>query len=146
MSTQSSSPDSQSAARLASAVRSATRRLLTVDATVRAIVLTAGGWRLYESATQVYYTVRVATDSAGTLESGETAPSTAFLAAPSAGSPDAALAFPASGTAPTGLAAATLPGDYREIAVRGSAFVVLYVRVASGSTTIALEGPFEATE
>lgn len=139
------SAESQAAARLASSIRAANRRRLTVDNTVRAIVLEGGGWRLYGSTTQAYYCVRNAADSAGTLVSGETAPSTSYLAAPSAGSPGAALAWPASGTDATALAAPVLADDYREIAVRGGQFVVLYVRVATGSTTLDLEGPFELT-
>ena len=138
------SSESQRAARYASSVRGADRRLLTSDNTVRGIVLGAGGWRLYGSTTQVYYCVRNATDSAGTLASGETAPSTSYLTAPSAGSPGAALAWPASGTAVTALAAAVLPDDFREIAVRGGQYVVLYVSSAT-ATTLALEGPFELT-
>lgn len=145
MPAQNSSPTSQVAARLASAIRGAGRRLLTVDTTVRVITLGPGGWRLYESSTQVYYAVRNATDSAGTLASGESAPTTSELAAASAGSPGTALAWPSDGTV-TALAAATLLGDYREIAVKGGAYLNLYVRVASSTATIALEGPFESTQ
>lgn len=145
MPTSNSSPSSQVAARLASAIRSAGRRLLTVDTTVRAITLGPGGWRLYESSTQVYYAARNAADSAGTLASGESAPSTSELAAPSAGSPVSPAAWPSDGTV-TALAAPTLPGDYREIAVKGSGYMNLYLRVASGTATIALEGPFESTQ
>jgi hypothetical protein len=145
MPTSNTSPSSQVAARLASALRSAGRRLLTVDTTVRVITLGPGGWRLHESSTQVYYAVRNATDSAGTLASGETAPTTSELAAPSAGSPGTGLAWPADGTV-TALAAPTIPGDYREIGVKGGAYLNLYIRVASSTATIALEGPFESTQ
>ena len=145
MAAQNTSPSSQVAARLASALRGAGRRLLTVDNTVRVITLGPGGWRLYESSTQVYFAVRNATDSAGTLASGETAPSTSELAAASAGSPAATLAWPSDGTV-TALAAPTLLGDYRELGVKGGAYLNLYIRVASGTATIALEGPFEITQ
>jgi hypothetical protein len=136
--------DTQVAARLGSAVRAANRRRLTVDTTVRAFVLTPGGWRLFGSSTATYYTVRRATDAAGTLASSEVAPTTAYLAAPSAGSPGAGLAWPASGTDPTAPLLPSFGEDYREIAVRGGEFAVLYVRCASGSTTVDLEGPFES--
>lgn len=139
-----SSLSSQIAARLPSAVRSASRRTLTVDETVRSVVLSPGGWRLYDSATPVFYATRTATDSAGTLASGETAPSEAFLSAASAGSPGDGLAWPAAGTV-TALEAPTMLDDHRELAVKGGAFAVLYLRAAS-ATTIDLEGPFEATQ
>lgn len=136
--------DTQVAARLGSAVRATNRRRLTVDTTVRAFVLTPGGWRLFGSSVETFFTVRRATDAAGTLAGGETAPTTTYLAAPSAGSPGAGLAWPASGTDPTAPILPTFSGDYREIAVKGGEWAVLYVRCASGSTTVDLEGPFES--
>lgn len=134
--------DAAVAARLASSVRSATRRRLTLDTSVRSIVLGPGGWRLYGVATASWYATRDAADSAGTLATGESAPTTSDLAAPSAGSPGAGLAWPASGTSPTGLQLPLSSEDYREIAVRGGKYVVLYVRSTSG-VTADLEGPFE---
>ena len=115
------SNESQTAARFASAVRGASRRTLSADTTVRAVVLSPGGWRLYGNTTQVYYCTRKGASASDptSLASGEIAPTTGYLAAPSAGSPGTGLAFPASGTDPTALAAATLPDDFREIAVKG---------------------------
>lgn len=144
MSGQQASVTSAVAARLASNVRKAQRRLLTIDTSVRAIVLGPGGWRLHGTSTASWYATRDATDSAGALVTGETAPSTSELAAAAAGSPVAPLAWPADGT-PTGLQLPTSDQDWREIAVRGGNYVVLYVRSAS-ATSAALEGPFEVYE
>lgn len=135
--------DTQVAARLASAVRNVNRRRLTVDTTVRAIVLGPGGWRLYGSSTATFFTTRTATDASGTLASGEAAPTTAYLAAPVAGSPGAGLAWPAAGT-PTAPQLPSFSEDFREIAVRGGKFAVLYLRCPTGTATPDLEGPFES--
>ncbi len=135
--------DSQIAAQLASGVRNAELRLLTADNTVRRFVLSPGGWHLHGVATATYYTTRAATDAAGTLHADESvAPTTAFLATPAAGSPGAALAFPAAGvgTAPQ-LPLST--EDFVRIAVKGGAYQVLYVICPTGTTTPRLEGPFE---
>ncbi len=136
------STDTQVAARLASGIRNAVRKRLTLDTTVRAIVLSGGGYRLYGCATASWYAVRAATDSAGTLATGEVAPTTSELAAPSAGSPGTGLAWPASGTDATALQLPLSSEDYREISVKGSTYVVLYVR-STASVTADLEGPFE---
>lgn len=138
---QTASVRAQVAARLASAVRGAGTRVLTVDTTVRSFALGPGGWRLWGHATQVYYAVRVA-DGNGALKTGETAPSTSELAAAAAGTPAAGSAWdPAQ--AVTALRLPTDTTDWRDIAVKGSAQVLLYVRVAAGSAGPVLEGPFE---
>ncbi len=142
MSGQQGSEGSALAARFASSIRKANRRRLTLDTTVRAIVLSPGGWRLYGCVTASWYATRDASDSAGTLVTGETAPSTSELAAPSAGSPTSGLAWPASGTDATALQLPLSSEDYREIAVRGGRYVVLYVR-STASANADLEGPFE---
>jgi hypothetical protein len=142
MAEQHASLDSQLAARFGSALRSVGTRLLTVDTTVRSIVLTGGGWRLFGSATQVYIAVRIATNASGNLATGETAPTTTTLAAAAAGSPAAGAAWDSAQTV-TDLRVPTDISKYVEIPVKGQAFVVLYVRVASGTATPVLEGPFE---
>lgn len=143
MAVQNASIDTQIAAHLGSALRNVGTRLLTIDTTVRSIVLTGGGWRLWGSATQVYASVRNASDSSGTLPTGETAPTTTTLAAAAAGSPGAGLAWD-NAQAVTDLRVPTDIGKFVEISVKGSAFVVLYVRVASATANCTLEGPFES--
>lgn len=142
MSGQQGSEGSALAARFASSIRKAVRKRLTIDTTVRQIVLAPGGYRLYGCATASWYATRDASDSAGTLATGETAPSTSELAAPSAGSAGTGLAWPSSGTDATGLQLPLSSEDYREISVRGGRYVVLYVR-STASVNADLEGPFE---
>lgn len=142
MSGQQGSEGSAIAARLASSVRKALRRKLTLDTTVRAIVLGPGGWRLYGCTTASWFATRDASDSAGTLVTGEEAPTTSELAASSAGSAGTGLAWPASDTAATALQLPISTEDYREIAVRGGRYVVLYVR-STTTVNADLEGPFE---
>lgn len=128
------------AARLGSGPRSAVSKKLTVDATVRRVTLKGGGWRLYGNATQAYYATRNATDAAGTLATGESAPSS--LAASTAGSPGAGLAYDTGNGSVDG--AIPLPTDatqFVEIAVAPSAFVNLYVS-AGGAINLILVGPF----
>lgn len=129
-------------ARLPTDWRSAVDRKLTVDSTVRRITLTPGGWRLYGHATQVYFETRYASASDGTLRSGEVAPSTGDLAAPSTGSPGAGLAFPASGTSPTGHALPTDTTVYEEIAVPSGQYLNLYLCCGTTANPI-LTGPFQ---
>jgi hypothetical protein len=141
MADQTASKAAQVAARLASAIRGAGTRVLTVDTTVRAIALGPGGWRLYGHATQVYYAIRTA-DGAGAIKAGETAPSAAELAAAAAGTATGSNAWDATQVV-TALRAPTDPAAYAEIAVKGGAQVLLYVRVAAATAAPVLEGPFE---
>src|SRR5258707_8172091 len=81
------------AARLASGPQVASASYtLTADNSVRHILLTGGGWRLYGSGTQIYFAVR-SCDSAGTLIDGESAPLLAAMASSVQGSPAAGLAL-----------------------------------------------------
>lgn len=117
-------------------------RLLTVDNTVRKIVLTEGRWALFGSATQTTrFTTRNAVDSAGTLDAGETAPNAAAMPVPTAGTPAAGDAFDVGADIGTG----EVPQDaasYRYINVEPRQFKVLYV-IAPAGTTARLIGPLE---
>lgn len=129
-------------ARFASQAHEATSRKLYADNSLRKIVLGAGGWRLYGHATQIYYVTRNATDNAGTLASGQSAP--VSLAGPTAGTAPTVGDAWSSGYSP--LAALALPTDptqWIEIAVPLGEFRVLYVGVASGNAAPVLEGPFQ---
>lgn len=125
------------AARLGSYARTAVSRTLTIDNTTRSKVLVGGGYRLYGSATQVYYAIRHATDAAGTLMGSEAAPSSlgASVAGAAAGSLD-------STATDGGVPLPTSTSDWVEIAVPTGGFHVLYARAAS-STTAVLVGPFQ---
>ena len=137
---------SQLAARLASAVWGAGVRKLTIDTTVRKLTLTPGGWRLYGSATQVYYAVRRATDASGsTLDTGEVAPTTSQLAAPGTTAPAAgALHNPADIV--TCIDLTTDISEWHEISVAPGKWLNLYCRVAAGTANPHLEGPFPETD
>lgn len=128
----------------ASAVRNANERLLTIDTTVRSLLLTPGAYRLYGSATQIYYALRLC-DSGGTLASGESAPTTTTLAAPAAGSPAAGSLWDNAQTR-TDPAVPTDISKFVVIPVRPGTNVLLYLRVAAASTTTRLVGPFEAPQ
>lgn len=131
--------------------RNGVSRLLTVDTTVRSVVLSGGAlypcaWRLYGSTTQVYWTTRSADDATGTLSEDVLAPTTdgsggtLLLGASSAGSPGAGEA---DGSTEGGLYLPTDDTQCVTIPVAPGRHAVLYVRCASGSTTVRLEGPFE---
>jgi hypothetical protein len=130
----------QVAARLGSDARNAGTRVLTVDTTVRSLVLSGGGWRLWGAATQVYYTTR-ACDESGVLLAGEVAPGTTDLAAAAAGSAAAAAAWDPAATV-TALRAPTDTTLFAELAVQTQRFCRLYVRVAASTAAPVLEGPF----
>lgn len=142
MPTNEASLPTQLAARLASGTRRAAATLLSTDNTVRSKVLTEGGWRIAGSAVQIFYTTRNASDAAGTLKTGESAPAAAIFAAPTAGSPGAGqLVDPAQ----DGVKALQLPTDIGkevEISVGRGSFVVLYMYSASAATC-RLQGPFD---
>jgi hypothetical protein len=121
--------------------RNCVTRLLTVDGTVRSIVLSPGRYLLFGDATQIVrFAVRRATDSLGTLDTGEVAP--ASLPAPTAGTPAAGAAFDNAG-ATTG--SAEIQPDataYRHIDVpeQSKYFLVLYLS-ATAAATPKLLGP-----
>lgn len=127
-------------ARLPTNLRSAGDRVLTVDTSVRHWTLTAGGWRVYGSETQVFVMTRFASDAAGTLSTGEEAPTTGQLSAAAAGSPGAGEAWD-DGETVTGIPLPLETDQYEEIAVATGGHLNLYVRAASG-TTVRLLGPF----
>jgi len=120
--------------------RNCTTKLLTVDATVRSIVLSPGRYLLFGDAAQIVrFATRRATDSAGTLDTGEVAP--ASLPAPTAGTPAAGSAWGAG--APV-QGAAEIQADataHRQIDVpEGKYFTVLYLS-ATAAATPKLMGP-----
>src|SRR5258707_12373769 len=81
------------AARLASGPQVASASYtLTADNSVRHILLTGGGWRLYGAGTQIFF-AGGACDSAGTLIDGEARPRLAAMASSVQGSPAAGLAL-----------------------------------------------------
>lgn len=131
--------------------RNAVSRMLTVDTTVRRVVLEGDArhpraWRLYGSATQVYWAALSADDAAGTLSGDLLAPTTdgsggtLALAASTAGSPGSGEA---DGSTEGGLYLPTDDAQFETIPVSAGRYVVLYVRCASGSTTVRLQGPYE---
>ena len=141
-------------ARLAGDMRHTKRYALTVDTTVRMVTLYGGGWRLYAAAASVFYATRQASDPAGTLMTGEAAaPAAADLVASTAGTPSPATAAYAQGNLKGGVevggsvrgscALGTDLTQYEEIAVPANGYMNLYVRVAAGTASPILQGPFE---
>ena len=132
-------------ARLATTLRQAGTRTLTLDNTVRGIALGPGGWHVHGSTTQGWIATRYATDDPadggpGTLKTGEVAPTTGELAASAAGSAGTADAWDDAQTV-TGVPLPATAAEYIEIGVPAGQFVNLYLRTAT-STTVLLVGPF----
>lgn len=160
-------PFSDERSQLAAAIgspRNVESRVLTVDSTIRRIILsgTASGpraYRLYGSTVAVYYTTRSVDNSATddtpvgmtdtpTLSDSLAAPttdgagSTQKLAAPDPGVAATAGSLLLSDNVAGG---APLPTDvtlYETIHVREKRALVLYMRAAS-ATTVTMVGPFE---
>lgn len=126
---------------MSSALRNAKAYTLTVDATLRSLVLPAGTWRLYGSTTQVYGTTRLC-DSDGTVRDDETeAPSS--VAAPTAGTPNAGALVTLTGGTPGTVGGFPLPAvatSYVELVVGPGTYEKLYL-MAGGGTTVVLAGP-----
>jgi hypothetical protein len=138
------------AARLGSGSREGRSFKLTVDTNLRVVTLPEGGWRLHGFATQVFYLLRSAKDSAGTLSDGEAAPaagdlveSTAGAAAGKAYSSGDLRAADSNGAARGAIPLPTDPTQWNEIPVKRGRFVNLYLKVAAGSANPILVGPFE---
>jgi hypothetical protein len=155
------------ASRLAASIgspRNVESRTLTVDATIRHIILSGTysgprAYRLYGSSVQAYYTTRSAENSAtadtpvgltdvpvlsGSLAAPTTdgAGGTQKLTAPAAGSAGTAASLLLSDNVAGG---APLPTDttaYETIHVRERRALVLYMYAAS-ATTVVMVGPFE---
>lgn len=140
-------------ARLATRPRSANSRVLTVDTGTRVITLGQGGWRLFGSATQVFYATRDA-NADGTLVAGEVLPIDATMIASLPGTPSAGKAYgngfagtstdaEAGASAVGAMLLPTDPTDWREISVAPGSFLNLYLRVAASTAAPVLLGPFE---
>lgn len=142
--------ESALAARFASAARRARTHKLTVDATLRQVTLSPGGWRLYGSAVQVSYQVRAATTSTGTLATGETAPVLgALIASTAGGAAGFALgaagditAADSNGSVTGSLQLTTDPTAYDEIQVPAGTYMNVYLAAGSAATPT-LVGPYE---
>lgn len=144
-----------------SATSTAESYLLTVDTSVRAVLLNGtqghSRWRVYGAAgpTACRYAIRVS-NASGALQGSATAPTTSDLAQPTViASPVAAHAYNGASGSGYGLVdgASTpkhggiqLPADasaWEEILLTPGMFVMLYL-LADGATTVRLEGPFNA--
>lgn len=141
------------AAQLGSDPRKARVFKLTIDNTLRTLILPAGGWRIYGCATQVYYMSRLASDAAGTLCDGETAPAITDVVASTAGTPTAAKLWQ-DGTVSLADNALSFTGfkrgaskltldvtTFKAISVPLGQFVVLYM-LGPSALNCELEGPF----
>ncbi len=142
--------DNIAAARLGALGRKAKRYILTIDNTLRTVVLPAGGWKLFGDSTQVYYAVRYATSATGaTLADGETAPTLAQLTNAVAGGADAGKLFldgtlhgtPDGGCVVGSRRLGTDTTKFDDIAVPLGRFAVLYATCATTAAPV-LEGPF----
>ena len=114
--------------------RNCVTKQLSVDATVRKLVLAPGRYYLMGDAAQIVrFTTRRATDSAGTLDAGEVAP--ASLPLPTAGTVAAGEAWHAADAV---LGAAEIQADagaHRQIDVpEGKFFYVLYLSAGAAAT------------
>lgn len=141
--------DNIAAARLGAHGRKTHRYILTIDNTLRSVVLPSGGWRLFGHATQVYFALRYADDEDGTLATGEVAPTLAQLTAAVAGGADSGKLFldgkldsaVDGGCVVGSRALGTDTTKFDDIAVPNGRWVVLYAACATTAAP-ALEGPF----